>query len=90
MASRTLGTMRWRPRRVLLVGHLEEQQVRELFQVVAVGEPVVAEDVAVVPEFVDDRLAVAHASPSSRFSVTTSRSARSVAISQTSRSSIVA
>ena len=40
----------------LLVGHLEEEQVRELLDVVAVGEAVVAEDVAVVPELLDDLL----------------------------------
>jgi hypothetical protein len=38
----------------LLVGHLEEEQVGELLEVVAVGEAVVAEDVAVGPELVDD------------------------------------
>ena len=43
------------PRRLrLLVRHLEEQQVGELLDVVAVGEAVVAEDVAVVPELLDD------------------------------------
>lgn len=43
----------------LLVGHLEEEQVGELLDVVAVGEAVVAEDVAVVPELLDDLLGVA-------------------------------
>ena len=38
----------------LLVGHLEEQQVGELLDVVAVGHAVVAQDVAVVPEPLDD------------------------------------
>jgi hypothetical protein len=33
----------------LLVGHLEEEEVGELLDVVAVGEAVVAEDVAIVP-----------------------------------------
>jgi hypothetical protein len=37
-----------------LVGHLEKQQIRQLFDVVAVAHPVVTEDVAVVPEFLDD------------------------------------
>ena len=37
-----------------LVGHLEEQQIGELLDVVAVGHAVVAQDVAVVPEFLDD------------------------------------
>ncbi len=45
-----------------LVGHLEEQQERELFQVVLVREPVVAQDVAVGPELLDDTVRrVAHA-----------------------------
>ena len=53
------GLRQWGLR--LLVGHLEEQQVRQLLDVVAVGEAVVAEDVAVVPELLDDLLRlVAH------------------------------
>ena len=39
---------------LLLVGHLEEEQVGELLDVVAVGDAVVAQDVAVVPEALDD------------------------------------
>jgi hypothetical protein len=35
------------------MGELEEQQNAELFQVVAVGEAVVAEDGAVAPELLD-------------------------------------
>lgn len=38
--------------------HLEEQQVRQLLDVVAVGKAIVADDVAVVPEFGDDLLRV--------------------------------
>jgi len=41
-----------------LVGHLEEQQVGELLDVVPVGEAVVAEDIAIVPEFGDHLLGV--------------------------------
>ena len=37
-----------------LVGHLQEQQIGELLDVVAVAHAVVAQDVAVVPEFLDD------------------------------------
>jgi hypothetical protein len=37
-----------------LVGHLEEEQERELLQVVLVREPVVPEDVAIRPELLDD------------------------------------
>jgi len=37
-----------------LVRHLEKQQVRQLLNVVTVAHPVVAENVAVVPEFLDD------------------------------------
>jgi len=39
----------------LLGGHLEEEQVGELLDVVAVGHAVVAQDVAVVPDALDDR-----------------------------------
>ena len=37
-----------------LVGHLQEQQIGELLDVVAVAHAVVTQDVAVVPEFLDD------------------------------------
>ena len=37
-----------------LVGHLEEQQISELLDVITVRHAVVAQDVAVVPEFLDD------------------------------------
>jgi len=37
-----------------LVRHLEKQQVGELLDVVAIAHPVVAQDVAVVPELLDD------------------------------------
>jgi hypothetical protein len=40
-------------RLALLVRHFEEQQERQLLDIVAVGEPVVAQDVAVVPEFLN-------------------------------------
>ena len=38
----------------LLVRHLQEQQKRQLLDVIAVGQTVIAEDVAVVPEFLDE------------------------------------
>ncbi|OQA05563.1 MAG: Chorismate synthase [bacterium ADurb.Bin374] len=38
----------------LLVGHLQEQQVRELFDVIPVIDAVVAQRVTEAPEFVDD------------------------------------
>ena len=41
-------------RAAALVGHLEEQQVGELLDVVAIAHPVVAQDVAVVPELLDE------------------------------------
>src|ERR671926_1486893 len=50
-------------RQGLLVGHLEEEQVGELLNVVAVGEAVVAEQVAVAPELLDDLLGVVVHSP---------------------------
>lgn len=37
-----------------LVGHLEEQQIGELLDVVAIRHAVVTQDVTVVPEFLDD------------------------------------
>ncbi len=40
------------------MGHFEEEQVGKLLDVVAVGHAVVAQDVAVVPEFLDDVLGV--------------------------------
>ena len=44
-----------------LVGHLQEQQEGELLQVVLIGETVVAQDVAVRPELLDDPVrGVAH------------------------------
>ena len=38
-----------------LVCHFEEEQVRQLLDVVTVAHSVIAEDVAVVPELLDDR-----------------------------------
>ena len=37
----------------LLVRHLEEQEVRQLLDIVAIADAVVAEDVAIVPEALD-------------------------------------
>ncbi len=37
-----------------LVRHFEEEQIGELLDIIAVTHPVVAEDVTVVPEFLDD------------------------------------
>ena len=53
---------------VLLVGHLQEQQVGELLQVVAVGQPVVAQHIAEVPQSLHERPGVvtsasSHATP---------------------------
>jgi hypothetical protein len=41
-------------RSAALVGHFQEQQIGELLDVVAVAHAVVAQDVAVVPEFLDE------------------------------------
>jgi len=62
-----LGDDRWlAPRRLCaLVGHLEEEEVGELLDVVAIRQAVVAKDFAVVPELLDDLLAV-HAKGLSR------------------------
>src|SRR5262245_41885141 len=40
----------------LLVRHLEKEQVRELLEVVTVREPIIAEDVAVAPESLDESI----------------------------------
>jgi hypothetical protein len=40
------------------VGHLEEQEQGPLLDVIAVGEAIVAEDVAVIPELLNDLLGV--------------------------------
>ena len=42
----------------LLVRHLQEEEARELLDIVAVGEAVVSENVAVVPQLLDDLLGV--------------------------------
>jgi hypothetical protein len=54
---------KWRLR--ALVGHLEEQQIRQLFDVAAIAHPVVAQDVAVVPELWDDLRGGRHSASSS-------------------------
>ena len=41
-----------------LVGHLEEQEERELLQVVLVAQAVVTQDLAVVPQLLDDPVAL--------------------------------
>ena len=43
---------------VLLIGHLQKQQVRELFEIVAVGQTVVAKHVAEVPQLLHHRLRI--------------------------------
>ena len=43
---------------VMLVGHLQEQQIGELLQIVAIGQPVVAQHIAVVPKLLDHDLRV--------------------------------
>jgi len=37
-----------------LIRHLEKQQIRKLFHIITVAHPVIAEDVTVVPEFLND------------------------------------
>jgi hypothetical protein len=54
--DRRLTPRRLRP----LVRHLEEQQERELLDVLEIRKPVVAQDVAVGPELVDDLCGVGH------------------------------
>jgi hypothetical protein len=51
-----VGNDRRLPQRRLLslVGHLEEQEQRQLLDVISVGQPVVAQDVPVIPELLND------------------------------------
>ena len=51
LGDEPLSVKRWLR---LLVGHLQEEEVRELLDVVSVGEPVVAQDVAVAPQALDE------------------------------------
>ena len=64
-----------------LVGHLEEQQIGELLDVVAIRHAVVTQDVAVVPEFLDD-FPVSHFSPSYLSHITLQGSAAFARIGQ--------
>ena len=41
-------------RSALLVRHFEEKQKRQLLEIVAVRQPVIAQNVAVVPKFLDE------------------------------------
>ncbi len=47
----------------MFMGHLEKEQVGELLDVVTVREPIVTQDVAVVPQLLDDLLGVVGHSP---------------------------
>src|SRR5262245_56773367 len=49
-------------RTALLVRHFQRQQKRQLLYVIAVGQAVVAENVAVVPEFLNESSRAGHAS----------------------------
>lgn len=52
------GLVERRPR--LFIRNLEEQQKRQLLHIIAAGQTVIAQDVAVVPEFLDERGRCAH------------------------------
>ena len=59
----------------LFMGHLEEQQERDLFGIGHVRKPIVTQNVSEVPGFVDDLLGVVvahfnHPAPTSRFQAT--------------------
>ena len=41
-------------RAALLIRHLEEEQKRQLLDIIAVRQPVIAQDVAVIPKLLDD------------------------------------
>ena len=55
-AGRLVGSIEGRPG--LLIGHLEKKKVGELLHVVSVRQPIVAKNVAVVPELLNDLLCV--------------------------------
>ncbi len=44
----------------LFIGHLQKQQKRQLLDVIAVRQPVITQDVAVVPEFLNESVWVGH------------------------------
>ncbi len=44
----------------LLVRHFQEQQKRQLLNVIAVGQAVIPQDVAVVPKLLNELLWIAH------------------------------
>ena len=52
----------WNARRLVigwlraLVGHLEEEQVGQLLHVVAIGHAIIAQQVTVIPQALDNRL----------------------------------
>src|SRR6266852_1475057 len=51
-----------------LIGHFHGQQKRQLLDVVAIRQTVVAQDIEVIPKFLDDLLGVVgHAAPSNSF-----------------------
>ncbi len=62
--SETLGNGRGLVKRRpgLLIRHFEEQEKRQLLDVIAVGQAVIAQDIAIVPELLDELLGVAHVS----------------------------
>jgi len=41
-------------RPTLLIRHLQEQEKRQLLDVVTIGQPVIPQDVAVIPEFLNE------------------------------------
>lgn len=49
-----------------LVGHLQEQQERELLRVIHVGQPVLQEDRAVIPKLLNECGSVRHRRKSTR------------------------
>jgi len=52
------GLVERRPR--LLIRHLEEKEKRQLLHIIAVGQTVIAENVAIIPKLLDECGGVAH------------------------------
>lgn len=50
----------------LLIGHFEEEEIGQLFDIIAVGETVILENIAVIPKLLDELLRIAHSAVSFR------------------------
>ena len=60
--AETFGDGRWfvERRLRLLVRHFQEQQKRQLLHVIAIRQTIIAENVAIIPKFLDKGRGIAH------------------------------